>query len=127
MRHIDFNRNSAKNADSVKPIRGRKLTAILYLNDEWDGGQLRVHVPKSPTLKSSLRFSKMRTKYQETKESKESKEVKESKETIGSEAILEPNHIIDNEDNGEYFDIDPVSGRLVIFRRSVKYILMCHM
>jgi hypothetical protein len=111
VRHIDFNRNSAKNADCVQPFRGRKLTAILYLNDEWDGGQLRIHGPKSSTLKASLRSSKMSTEYQETKE------VKGSKETVGRAAILEPNDIIDNEGNGEHYDIDPVSGRLVIFRR----------
>ena len=114
MRHIDFNKNSAKNADTVKPIRGRKLTAILYLNDEWDGGQLRLHVPKTSTLPASLRSSKMRRVHQEAKEVKEAKE---SKETVGSEAILEPDHIIDYDGHGEYVDIDPVSGRLVIFRR----------
>jgi uncharacterized protein YpmB len=114
VRHIDFKRNSAKNADCVKPVRGRKLTAILYLNDEWDGGQLRVHVPKSSCVPVSLKSSKMIAEHQEAKDVKEVKKVKEVKE---SEAILEPNHIIDNEEQAEYFDIDPVSGRLVIFRR----------
>jgi hypothetical protein len=114
VRHIDFNRNAARNADCVKPVRGRKLTAILYLNDDWDGGQLRIHVPNTSTPQASLRSPKMRTEYQETKEVKE---VKGSEETIGSGAILESNHIVDNEGNGEHYDIDPVSGRLVIFRR----------
>lgn len=120
MRHIDFKRNSAKNADCVKPIRGRKLTAILYLNDEWDGGQLRIHVAKSSELPASLGSSKMRTEHQEAEESKEVKEIKEveeSEETVGSKAILEPNDITDNEEQAGHFDIDPVSGRLVIFRR----------
>lgn len=114
MRHIDFNRNSAKNADCVQPVRGRKLTAILYLNDEWDGGQLRIHVPKLSCVPVSLKTSKMSAEHQEAKGTKE---VKESEETIGSEAILEPNDIIDDEEQAGYFDIDPMSGRLVIFRR----------
>ena len=74
------------------------MTAILYLNDDWDGGQLRVHLQKSSAIPASSKSCEMNTVFKQ------------------SRAILEPRHVSDNE-QAEYFDIDPMSGRLVIFRR----------
>lgn len=87
--------------DCIKPVRGRKLTAILYLNDEWDGGQLRIHLQKSSNLPASFKSCMMNS------------------DTNESKVIFEPHNIIDNdnEEQTEYFDVDPKSGRLVIFRR----------
>lgn len=107
MRHLDFNRTSAEHVDCVKPVRGRKLTAILYLNDEWDGGQLRIHLPKPSNLPASFKSCTTKTDTNETR------------------VIVEPHNIFDNdnEEQTEYFDVDPKSGRLVIFRRLVTHIM----
>jgi Rps23 Pro-64 3,4-dihydroxylase Tpa1-like proline 4-hydroxylase len=70
-------------------IRGRKLTAILYLNKEWEGGQLRLHLPL----------------IDETTPVPESQQPSVS---VSRELNTE-----------KYLDIDPNLGRLVIFRRFV--------
>jgi SM-20-related protein len=64
VKHLDFNKAQYISDGTI--VRGRKLTAILYLNREWEGGQLRVHLPSG--------------------------------------------------DPKQFFDIDPLLGRLVIFR-----------
>jgi hypothetical protein len=84
--------------------RGRKLTAILYLNEEWEGGQLRVHLPCDAHIPSAM---------------------------SSVAAVVTKGNILDNQDlkdgvlaasasssaSAGYMDIDPVMGRLVIFRR----------
>jgi hypothetical protein len=80
--------------------RGRKLTAILYLNEEWEGGQLRVHLPSDalvPTAMSSLA-------------------------AVVPEGIIHDNQgmngsVLDASSSAGYLDLAPVMGRLVIFRR----------
>lgn len=47
VKHLDFNEAQYKGDGTV--VRGRKLTVILYLNREWEGGQLRVHLPSPVT------------------------------------------------------------------------------
>jgi 2OG-Fe(II) oxygenase superfamily/Glycosyltransferase (GlcNAc) len=41
VKHVDFDRGKGGAAATV----GRKLTVILYLNESWDGGQLRTYGP----------------------------------------------------------------------------------
>jgi SM-20-related protein len=82
VKHLDFNKAQYKGHGTV--VRGRKLTVILYLNREWEGGQLRVHLPSPVTTA--------------------------------------------DEDFKGFFDIDPLLGRLVIFRSDyVEHeVLPCH-
>ena len=42
VKHLDFDRNKHKH-EGIATSTGRKLTAILYLNEEWEGGQLRTY------------------------------------------------------------------------------------
>ena len=90
VRHLDYSRGIEVSAHpkSSSP-KGRKLTAILYLNKEWEGGQLRVHVPKDSALPSQS-FSANSTDYRS---------------------------VLEMPDANRHFDIDPQYGRLVIFRR----------
>lgn len=48
VKHLDFDGSRrAKDVASTAPqestVTGRKLTVIVYLNEQWEGGQLRVH------------------------------------------------------------------------------------
>jgi hypothetical protein len=88
--------SKGRNASS----RGRKLTAILYLNEKWEGGQLRVHLPSDavvPTAMSSLA-------------------------AVVPKGIIHDNQgmkgsVLAVSSSAGYLDLDPVMGRLVIFRR----------
>ena len=42
VKHLDFDRTKHKHEGNTTNT-GRKLTAILYLNEEWEGGQLRTY------------------------------------------------------------------------------------
>ena len=46
MRHLDAYQISEAFVDGLNPLHStRKLTFVLYLNECWSGGQLRVFIP----------------------------------------------------------------------------------
>jgi 2OG-Fe(II) oxygenase superfamily len=94
VRHMDYSKG--RNINS----RGRKLTAILYLNEEWEGGQLRVHLPNIAVVPTAM-FSLA---------------------AIVPDDIIHDNQglndsVLATSSSAGYLDLDPVMGRLVIFRR----------
>lgn len=92
VRHMDYSKD--RNANS----RGRKLTAILYLNEEWEGGLLRVHLPSDALVPTAISSLGGITSGGNTHDQRES-----------NSDIRAASH--------RHIDIDPSMGRLVIFRR----------
>ena len=105
VRHLDYSRGIEVSASSKSSIsRGRKLTAILYLNKEWDGGQLRIHLPKDSAMPPhSYTTSNVNDQMGTTS----------VLQACSVEGVATP----DNSSGRIAFDIDPQYGRLVIFRR----------
>lgn len=104
--------------------RGRKLTAILYLNKVSKGGQLRVHFPQSTSVKSAAACSNGVTgsKYEDITSSS-------SVKTLSTFVATTVGNLQDDFPGSEnvgicttplqHIDIDPIFGRIVIFRRYI--------
>ena len=109
VRHLDYSRGVEVSARPKSSItRGRKLTAILYLNKEWDGGQLRIHLPKdSATPPCSYTAKNVNDQMGSTS----------VRDDYPQGCSVEGGAATDNSDGKTTFDIDPQYGRLVIFRR----------
>ena len=119
MKHLDC---SIPHNGIATTKRGRKLTAILYLNKESKGGQLRVHMPQASSIKCSATCSNgvIGSKHENITSSNSSKTLSTSVATImgnlqddfpGSKNIGICTTSL------QYIDIDPNFGRIVIFRR----------
>lgn len=110
--------------DSNTNRRGRKLTAILYLNERWEGGQLRVHIPSDalvPTAMSSLASVAQKGSIEEMQDLNGGERAAPAAATTATAAATNPAGASvpasTTAAGGSYMDIDPVMGRLVIFRR----------
>ena len=119
-------------------MRGRKLTAILYLNEgweEWEGGQLRVHVPTSSSINSGIGrqiagSSSSSSSSSSSLGSSGNAGTSSGGVTFTSSVPAPPPRLIGQDLKGvsltvnssadPYIDIDPMLGRMVVFRRCLR-------
>ena len=108
MKHMDC---SITHNEIGPTVRGRKLTAILYLNKEWEGGQLRVHMPQSASVESKLANSKTDSPEILSSSVFVADDVKDTFPGFKNTGVLHRSF--------HHIDIDPLLGRMVIFRRCI--------
>ena len=107
LRHCD----NSRSASEGERCNGRRLTAILYLNDGWqldDGGELRLFEPYDPA-KAESTLNELRewvAAHRDAEESLVARELPKLRARLRSVSL---------EDSPPLCDVAPLSGRLLLF------------